>query len=115
MEPRHPLEPKLHEDLRAALNAGLRNQDFFVWIDVRPSGVSNDFARLDHMVEETDRWLATLDPDVVRPSEDRRAAVRFDDPAAEVKIEALPKKREARGQRAKEIVGNPAPILVGWN
>jgi hypothetical protein len=38
----------------------------------------------------------------------------FEDPAADVRIRAIPKKPEARGTRATEIVGNPEPVLMGF-
>jgi len=36
------------------------------------------------------------------------------DPAAEIKLRAIPKRPEARDRRADQIVGNPEPILAGW-
>lgn len=113
LQARHPLEPALHHALRDALDGGLQSTDFFVWIDVRPTGVSDAFTDLDRIVNETQSWLAHLDPDTgLNPD---HVAERWDhDPAAEIKLQAIPKKPEARGYRSKPIVGNPEPILAGW-
>lgn len=107
------MEPELHEQLRQALNRGLSNKDFFVWISVTPTGSSSRFNDLGSIVRETEHWLARLDPDAVDPQWSRKRRV-FADPAAEVEIQAIPKKKSARGSRAAEIVGNPAPALAGW-
>jgi hypothetical protein len=120
LEPLHPDEPELHRQLRDALNEGLTNTDFFVWITVRPTGHQNRFSYLPRIVQRTDRWLASLDPDA--PQEDRKSSfdpaallnAEFQDPAADVRIRAIPKKPEARGRRAAEIVGNPEPALAGY-
>lgn len=115
LEPRHPLEPALHEQLRSALNRELRNKDFFVWIDVEPTGTGPEFAYedLDRIVRKTEEWLATLNPDAIadpaRPPE-----LRFSNRVADVSVQAIPRKREVRDRRADEIVGNPLPILVGF-
>jgi hypothetical protein len=113
LEPRHPLEPALHEQLRSAFNQGLRNKNFFVWIDVRPTGAAEEFADLAPIVQETERWLATQDPDETA-NPNRLPELHFTDPAAEVTVQAIPRKHEARARPAEEIVGNPAPILVGY-
>jgi hypothetical protein len=113
MEPRHPDEPALHFELRDALNRGLTNTDFFVWIDVEPSGAAQSFKNLAAMVAATEHWLADLDPDAVDPG--ALPEQPFHDHAGKVRITAIPKKPSARGQRAEEIVGNPGPVLVGWD
>lgn len=112
MEPLHPDEPELHRQLRDALNEGLSNTDFFVWITVRPTGHQTHFSYLPRIVEKTERWLSLLDPDA--PQEERRSTEFVQDPAADVEIRAIPKKPEARGRRAVEIVGNPEPVLAGY-
>jgi hypothetical protein len=117
LEPLHPDEPELHRQLRDALNEGLTNTDFFVWITVRPTGYQKSFSYLPRIVEGTGRWLASLDPDA--PHEERKSNTEllellFEDPAADVRIRAIPKKPEARGRRATEIVGNPEPVLMGF-
>jgi hypothetical protein len=113
LEPLHPDQPELHRQLRDALNEGLTNADFFVWITVLPTGYQKRFSYLPRIVERTDRWLVSLDPDA--PQEDRKSNTEFfEDPAADVRIRAIPKKPEARGRRAVEIVGNPEPVLAGY-
>jgi hypothetical protein len=107
------MEPELHEQLRQALNRGLSSKDFFVWINVTPTGSQSDFSDLGSIVQETERWLARLDPDAVDVNWARKRRT-FSDPAAEVEINAIPKKPSARSSRAAEIVGNPAPALSGW-
>ena len=57
---------------------------------------------------------ATLDPDVVSSSREV-PELAFVDQAAEIRVRAVPKKPEARGGRAAQIVGNPEPVLVGWS
>jgi hypothetical protein len=112
LEPSHPDEPALHRALRDALNRELTTPNFFVWIKVKPTGKSREFADLPTIVRETESWLLALDPDSVDGSElpDRT----FSDRAANVEIRAIPKKREARGYRSAAIVGNPEPALAGW-
>jgi hypothetical protein len=110
---RHPDEVDLHHELRDAFNRQLTNTDFFVWIDVRPTGQAKHFAHLEEIVRATEEWLGDLDPDA--PSGLDKIAERWIiDPAAEIKLRAIPKKPEARTYRSDQIVGNPEPILVGW-
>jgi hypothetical protein len=113
LQPSHPNEPALHHQLRDALNAELTNNDFFVWIEIRPTGQSRELATLPSIVSETEQWLAGLDPDAIDNPEEL-PEIRLSDPAADVTVRAIPKRQEARGRRAQEIVGNPDPILVGW-
>jgi hypothetical protein len=113
LEPRHPDELALHHELRDAFNQRLRNTNFFIWIDVRPTGRYQRFQHLDQVIRATETWLADLDPDAPR-SADHLPERWLVDPAAEMKLRAIPRKREVRGYRAAEIVGNPEPVLVGW-
>jgi hypothetical protein len=113
LRPIHPDEPALHHELRDALNGGLANTDFFVWIDVTPTGGQRQFDDLERVVRGIEWWLGTLDPDAIRGSEPV-PEVEISDFAADVQVRALPKKREARERRAPQIVGNPEPVLVGW-
>ena len=112
LAPLHPAEPALHHALRDALNRGLTNTDFFVWITVIPKGDTWEFEDLPSLVEETEQWLQGLDPDAVDGSELPEQGLS--DAAADVRIRAVPKKSSARGQRAGQIVGNPEPVLAGW-
>lgn len=111
--PRHPDEFDLHHELRDAFNKELQNANFFVWIDVRPTGKYKQLAHLDKIIEAVEEWLGDLDPDGHLET-DRIAERWIVDPAAEIKLRAIPRKREVRGYRADQIVGNPEPILVGW-
>lgn len=112
LEPLHPDEAALHHELRDALNQQLTSTDLFVWIRVEPTGDAHGFEHLDRIVLETERWLSSLDPDVVDAADLPGRA--FSDKAAEIEVRAIPKKPEARGQRAAQIVGNPEPALAGW-
>ena len=111
---RHPDEPALHHELRDAFNRELTSTNFFVWIDVRPTGTANEFAHLDQVVAATEEWLGDLDPDAAPPGEGRVNERWIIDPAAEVKMRAIPKKPDARNRRSDPIVANPEPILVGY-
>jgi hypothetical protein len=111
---RHPDEPDLHHELRDAFNSRLTNTNFFVWIDVRPTGKDKRFAYLDQIVAATDEWLGDLDPDAPAPGEGRVQERWITDAAAEIKLRAIPKRPEARNRRADQIVGNPEPVLVGY-
>jgi hypothetical protein len=113
LEPSHPDEPELHHQLRDALNEGLTSTDFFVWIRVRPTGHQKRFAYLPRIVEKTDKWLASLDPNASRDAPEPPSTFA-QDPAADVEILAIAKRPEARGERAAEIVGNPEPALAGF-
>jgi len=110
--PGHPLEPQLHQELREALNRDLSTTDFFVWIGVEPTGERDHFDDLPSIVDKTEQWLAGLDPGAINQRGNLPRQVILD-PAAEVEIQAIPKKESARGSRSGEVVGNPAPILVG--
>lgn len=114
LSPLHPDEPALHHELRDALNSGLVNQDFFVWISVTPSGSHESFSALDRIVRGVEQWLDALDPDDVATTEGA-PELAFVDAAAEVRVRALPKKPSARVASAVAVVGNPEPVLVGWS
>lgn len=114
LEPSHPDEPQLHHELRDALNAGLTNTDFFVWITVHPTGWQKSFAYLPRIVDAVEEWLAMLDPDEAQPWDKVGGEINIVDPAADVRVRAIPKKPEARGRRAAHIVGNPEPTLAGF-
>ena len=77
-----------------------------------PTGERTTFEDVDHIVAQTEAWLANLDPDAVEP--DELPERQFSDRAGEVRIRAIPKKSSARGNRAAEVVGNPEPALAGW-
>jgi hypothetical protein len=110
---RHPDEVALHHELRDALNKSLLNSSFFVWIDVRPTGERKAFVDVEAIIADTERWLASLDPDAASDGANLRE-LHLVDPAADVKVSAIPKKRSARSRRADQIVGNPEPVLAGW-
>jgi len=112
LEPLHPNEAALHHALRDALNRRLTTTDFFVWINIRPTGLRKNFENLDGIVEATEAWLLAQDPDTV--SAEALPEQTLLDPAADVTVRAIPKKTAARGHRASEIVGNPEPALAGW-
>jgi hypothetical protein len=114
LAPLHPDEPDLHHELRDALNADLSNPNFFVWINVTPSGSQEAFRDLRGIVRGIELWLESLNPDDVSVAESV-PELEFVDPAAEVRVRAVPKKAEARAGRAAQIVGNPEPVLVGWS
>lgn len=109
----HEDEIALHHELRDALNGGLTSKNFFVWITVEPTGDAKRFADLDNVIARTEAWLSTLNPDAV-PEADL-PKLQLHDKAAAMEITALPRKPEVRDHRAQEIVGNPGPVLVGWN
>jgi hypothetical protein len=113
LNPSHPAELSLHHELRDALNGTLDNPSFFVWIHVAPSGGEARFADTERMVAAIDWWLGTLDPDAI-PVAEAVPQLDLSDPAAEVRVRALPKKPDARKQRSAVVVGNPEPVLVGW-
>ena len=103
----------MHSALRDALNERLENKDFFVWLDVRPTGKAQEFEDLSEIVAETENWLEGLDPDDI---EEKQLPKRhIEQEAASVEITALPRKPEVRDHRADEIVGNPRPMLFGWD
>jgi hypothetical protein len=112
MEPLHALEAALHHELRDVLNERLRNTNFLVWIDIRPTGDEKHLVDADQIVRETEDWLASLDPDAVSGTDLPERVLR--DLAAVVRLRAIPKKASARAYRSDQIVGNPEPILVGW-
>jgi hypothetical protein len=112
LEPLHPDEPALHHALRDALNRQLTDTDFFVWINVTPTGERTEFDDLSSIVRRTEQWLSSLSPESVEP--ETLPEKEFSDRAAEIKIRAIPKKPAARGSHPPQIVGNPEPALAGW-
>ncbi len=114
LAPLHPAEPKLHHELRDALNASLANTNFFVWINVTPLGEGGSFGDAGRIVNGVEAWLDSLDPDLVSAAGEV-PELEFIDPAAEVRVRAVPKKPEARAGRSAQVVGNPEPVLVGWS
>jgi len=108
----HPDEITLHHELRDSLNSSLTNRNFFVWINVRPTGDAKQFSNLNGMASKIESWLSDLDPDAVEEGDLPKLPLHDD--AASVEITALPRKAEVRDHRAAEIVGNPWPVLVGW-
>lgn len=113
LTPRHPYEPALHKQLRDALNEGLTNTNFFVLIDVEPTGEAPVLSSTDAIVADTDAWLESIDPDAIVTGT-ILPALAFTDPGAKILVRAIPKKTEARDGRAQEIVANPEPILAGF-
>jgi hypothetical protein len=62
LETLHPDESALHHALRDALNQRLTSR--FFCLDQRRANRGRDtFVDLDGLVTETERWLATRDPD----------------------------------------------------
>lgn len=112
LTPSHPDEPALHHQLRDALNQTLTSRDFFVWINVRPTGERVEFENLEAIVSDAEQWLSSLDPDRVDATE--LPERDYADKSAEVELRAIPKKPSARGRQTSQIVGNPEPVLAGW-
>lgn len=112
--PPHPAELSLHHELRDALNGKLDNGSFFVWINVAPTGADARFADVQRIVAGIEWWLGTLDPDTI-PATEAVPQLELSDPAADVRVRALPKRPDARSRRSVAIVGNPEPVLVGWS
>ena len=113
LEPLHPDEVVLHRQLRDALNEQLTTPAFLVWITVEPTGEGAELATVEQIVRTTDEWLTSLNPETIA-TPDAVPEKRFLDPAAEVRIRAVPKNPEARGHRSHPIVGNPEPALAGF-
>ncbi|MEA2459112.1 MAG: hypothetical protein QOC95_2084 [Thermoleophilaceae bacterium] len=113
MQPAHPDESGLHRQLRDALNESLASTNFLVWITVEASGDGTHLSTTREIVLRTEQWLSSLDPETI-PTPEAIPEMAFTDPAAEVRIRAIPKKPEARGYRSQPIVGNPEPAVAGW-
>jgi hypothetical protein len=112
--PSHPAELALHHELRDALNGKLDNGSFFVWINVAPTGANTRFANVQRIVAGIEWWLGTLDPDAI-PATEAVPQIHLSDPAADVRVRALPKRPDARSRRSTGIVGNPEPALAAWS
>lgn len=110
---RHPDETALHSEIRDALNSEIQSKNFFVWLNILPTGQGSEIDDLPGLVAETEEWLRSLDPDAVSEKELPKRVIKRR--AAIVELTALPRKPEVRSYPADQIVGNPGPILVGWN
>lgn len=102
-----------HLALRDALDAQLVNGDFFVWLTARvvgAPGVLSPGSRQE-VVRLADEWLAGLDPDAPDAA---RAEMRWQHDGVSVRLQAVPKRPEARGVRRDRVVGNPEPAFAYW-
>jgi hypothetical protein len=95
----------IHHRVSQALEVGVRNRDWFLWLDV--SG-EPELPDLGSLVAETERWLARLDPDAGGDE----AELDWVGPGLRVHLRALAKKPRARG--GNPLVGNPYPAFAYW-
>lgn len=95
----------LHHALSEALEGGVANRDWFLWLDVSGGDPHPDFSSL---IEQTERWLAQQDPD----ARELATTLSWQQRGLHVEIRAEPKKPRARG--AQPLVGNPYPAFAYW-
>jgi hypothetical protein len=110
LEPTHPHSLALHHQVRDHLEENLKTWDYFVWINVRPTGAGDKIGDLD-IAGTTDDWLAALPEHEHGKTFER---VTYDFEQATVVVIAVPKIPEARTGRAYPVVGNPEPVLGGY-
>jgi hypothetical protein len=103
------IERALHVALRDALQAGIRNTDFLLWIAVDPTGKGESFARVDELVDEVEKYLAGLDPDQVGSE---TVPLELHDEVADVQVIPWAKKESSRGERALQLVAPEVPVTV---
>jgi hypothetical protein len=103
-QPEQPDSP--HRVVSQALEAGVRNRDWFLWVGVDAEAVPTD---LDPLVERTEQWLSQLDPN---QDADPEPELEWAVPGLHVSLRALAKKPRARGQ--SPLVGNPYPAFAYW-
>jgi hypothetical protein len=102
-------EMTIHQRLVEALEAGVRNRDWFVWLGVNVTGeVNADAIELGKIVQFVEDWLGGLDPDTKYP-EPPDAAMTPDN-IVYFEFQAIAKKPQARGTRP--LVGNPVPAFA---
>jgi len=94
-----------HHMLTQALEAGVTNRDWFLWLDVSGDDPRPDYTSL---IDQTEAWLEGQDPDAPDPA----AELVWHRGGLHVQIRALPKKSRARG--ANPLVGNPYPAFAYW-
>jgi len=108
-------ELEAHEMIRDALDGGLTDPNFFVWLNVivEDSSAEADVIDLDDIVRSTDEWLGTLNPDA-RPEDGFDELVREYGPVS-VRLRAGVWKPEARGRQHGHKVGPHVPVVAYWN
>jgi hypothetical protein len=98
-----------HRLVSEALEQGVRNRDWFLWINVNGDTFLAPNDNLDSLVQLTEQWLRELDPDAER----KPAPFAWPGPhGVSVVLRALPKKPHARG--SNPLVGNPYPAFAYW-
>lgn len=101
-----PDEFNPHRVVAEALEHGVRNRDWFVWLTVNGTRMPGA-ADLNALAEQAETWLSRLDPE-----NEEQPELAYEGPALSVRLRALPKKPHARG--ANPLVGNPYPAYAQW-
>lgn len=96
----------MHRRVTEALESGVHNRDWFLWVDVSGDDARPDFSSL---VAAAEQWLGQMDPDA-EPGEGPE--LQWARSNVSVLLKALPKKPHARG--ADPLVGNPFPAFAYW-
>jgi hypothetical protein len=101
-----------HEALARALDQGIKNSDFFLWLRVDgETGLPGD-GEMGGLVQRTRQWLDGLEVEAVEASSP--PTLRLVGGTAEIELTAIPKKLAARGSSGP-VVGNPVPPRAFWN
>lgn len=103
-----------HKRLAKALDAGITNPNFFLWLRVEvESGTLVDERVINEVVQSTQRWLDGLNAETIRRSDDKPPDTAYEFGPVRIGITALPRKPEARGVIGA-VVGNPSPPSAHW-
>ncbi len=104
-----------HQEVAAALERGVRNRDWFLWLTLDPPSDDKRGSTppLTELADQVDAWLSGLDPDVVtHTGRSEQWTWTASSGAARLTLSAIPKKPDARGHAG--LIGNPVPAFAYW-
>lgn len=94
----------MHRVVSQALEGGVQNRNWFIWVDVSGESPPPDLSPL---ITRTEQWLHDLDAGTSQSTE-----LNWSKSGLTVLLRALAKKPHARG--ANPLVGNPYPAFAYW-
>ncbi len=103
-------EFKLHRRIVLALESGVRNREWWLWIDFELEEYSD--TSLVGLAYSVERWLEQVSPDHQLKRRDRVRELKWPGPGIQVILIAVPRGAATRG--SPELVGNPIPAFAFW-
>lgn len=103
-------EFELHRRIARALESGVVNRDWWIWISFRVD--AETAVSLAGLAETVERWLGEADPDEELGQHARVRELTWPGGGIHVTLRAIPRRLASRG--AVELVGNPFPAIAYW-